>query len=218
MGGRNSNDVRVFPSSREPQGSAPAARTPDSGNSWRRFGDPAAFRSAAGETPRSAVTEPRTQTGQATGWPSPQETRGNSWRSESPRGWGSSDTIRVNPPIVRDRPSEAAPRYQSPQTTAPAYQAPRYQAPQQAPRYQAPQVSAPSYQAPRYQAPQSRAPSYEAPRSNGGSSSRSSGFNGGGGGRSSAPSGGGRSGGGGGGGSRGGGGGGGSRGGGGSHR
>ena len=242
--GRNAGDVRGMESMPRTGGSqavSPSVRTPDSGSSWRRFGDPAsstgrsadrpasaqtsvnsgrfgdpsaARSSSYMETPRSSTGEPRSPSGQAqTGWVSPQDSRTGGWRSESNRGWGRSDSIRVNPPIVRDRTAEA-PRYQSPQSSAPGYQSPTYRAPS----YQTPRVEAPRYQAPHYQAPQSS--TQRSSGNSGGGGSRPS-YSGGGG-HSNAPSGGGgRSGGGGGGRSGGGGGGGrsgGGGGGGGSHR
>ena len=194
---RGSSSVRGGPTESLPRNGqvGGTARTPsDSSSGWRRFGDPSGFRSATPASrssvtsePRTQAAEPRTQTG---GWAASEQPRGNTWRSESTGGWGSSNAIRVNPPIVRERSAET-PRYTPPQQSSPRYEAPHYQAPQ----------SAPQYQAPRYSSPQS---------------TRSSGFSGNsGGGHSSASSGGSRSGGGGGGSH--GGGGGGSRGGG-SHR
>jgi hypothetical protein len=113
------------------QASRPAASPGnDNRGGWQRFGTPGGSNSAPNQ--RQTSTAPR-----------------QDYRSSTP-GAGSSrqESLRIAPPVVRQRPSYSAPSYSAPRYSAPSYSAPRQ--------------SAPSYSAPRQSAP--------APRSNGGGS------------------------------------------------
>ena len=114
-----------------PQASRPAASpSNDSRGGWQRFGTPGGGNNAPSQ--RQAPTAPR-----------------QDYRSNSPSaGSGRQESLRIAPPVVRQRPSYSAPSYSAPRYSAPSYNAPRQ--------------SAPSYSAPRQSAP--------APRSNGGGS------------------------------------------------
>ena len=104
-----------------------AAPGNDSRGGWQRFGTPGGGNSAPSQ--RQTQTAPR-----------------QDYRSGSPA------SLRIAPPVVRQRPSYSAPGYSAPRYSAPSYSAPRQ--------------SAPSYSAPRQSAP--------ATRSSGGSASRGS--------------------------------------------
>ncbi len=133
---------------------------------WDRFGSPGGASQAA--TPRSeAPAAPRDAYRGGFGQTQPRQDFASQPRNNyaSPNyGGNSQESLRVAPPVVRQRPSNSAP----------SYSAPRYSAP-----------SAPRYSAPRYSAPRSSAPSYSAPRSSGGGGGggHSSGGGGGGGSR-----------------------------------
>ena len=119
--------------SASPQVSQPSAPRNDSRGGWQRFGSPSGGTNAPSQ--RQAPAAPR------------QEYRANpdgqAQRFGMPGGGsGRQDSLRIAPPVVRERPSNNAPRQ-----SAPSYSAPQRQ-------------SAPSYSAPRQSAP--------APRNNGG--------------------------------------------------
>ena len=104
---------------------------------WQRFGNPAG-RGAAGQAPPSAAPRQDSRSGQSN----------QVQRFASPSG-GRQESLRIAPPVVRERPS-----YNAPRPSAPGYSGPRQ--------------SAPSYSAPRQQ-------SSPAPRNNGGGSPRGNG-------------------------------------------
>ena len=107
-----------------------ASPSNDSRGGWQRFGTPAGGNNAPSQ--RQTPAAPR-----------------QDYRSNSPAaGSGRQESLRIAPPVVRQRPSYSAPGYSAPRYSAPSYSAPRQ--------------SAPSYSAPRQSAP--------APRSNGGGS------------------------------------------------
>jgi hypothetical protein len=126
-----------------------APRSNDSRGGWQRFGAPGSSNSAPaqGQAPRA----PRQDFSASPGSQAP---RYNGASGSS----GRQDSLRIAPPVVRERPSYSAPRQQS------------------APSYSAPRQSAPSYSAPRQSAPAPRGNSGgsgggSAPRGNSGGSS-----------------------------------------------
>ena len=116
-----------------PQAGQPSAPpSNDSRGGWQRFGTPGGGNSAPNQ--RQTPSAPRQE-----------------YRSNSPAaGSGRQESLRIAPPVVRQRPSYSAPSYSAPRQSAPSYNAPR----QNAPSYSAPRQSAPSYNAPRQSAPQ----------------------------------------------------------------
>jgi hypothetical protein len=120
-----------FGATGQAQAGRPAASpSNDSRGGWERFGTPGGGNSAPNQ--RQTPTAPR-----------------QDYRSNSPAGGsGRQESLRIAPPVVRQRPSYSSPGYSAPRYSAPSYSAPRQ--------------SAPSYSAPRQSAP--------APRSNGGGS------------------------------------------------
>ncbi|MBI3471417.1 MAG: FecR domain-containing protein, partial [Candidatus Solibacter usitatus] len=136
-GSEPANRGRANDSAGTPRADRPADREPvrrESNDGWRRFGD--RRDPGAGDRPSPPARVER---------------------QDAPRFNGPSndrqESIRMNPPIVRERSS---PRYEAPRQEAPRHEAPRYQAPRQ---------EAPRYEAPRYQAPRQESP---APRYQGG--------------------------------------------------
>jgi hypothetical protein len=123
--------------SASPQGGQP------SGGGWQRFGTPG---SSGAANQRQTPTAPR-----------------QDYRSGSPAaGSGRQESLRIAPPVVRQRPSYSAPGYSAPRQSAPSYSAPRQ--------------SAPSYSAPRQSAPAARSNGGgSAPRGSSGGGSHSSG-------------------------------------------
>ena len=123
--------------SASPQVSQPSApRGNDSRGGWQRFGTP-----GGGNAPdqRQSPAAPRQDYRSSPG--------NRPARYNAPSGGsGRQESLRIAPPVVRERPSYSAPSYNAPRQSAPSYSAPRQ--------------SAPSYSAPRQSAP--------APRSNGG--------------------------------------------------
>src|ERR1035438_7295760 len=117
--GSTSPAVRNSPSS-SPQGG------------WQRFGAPGGS--------GSAPSQGQSPAGSRQNYGSSPNNQGQ--RYNAPSG-GSS--LRIAPPVVRQRPSYSGPRYSAPRQSAPSYSAPR----QSAPSYSAPRQSAPSYSAPR---------------------------------------------------------------------
>jgi hypothetical protein len=78
---------------------------------WQRFGTPGGGNGAA--TQRQTPTAPR-----------------QDYRSNSPAaGYGRQESLRIAPPVVRQRPSYSAPGYSAPRQSAPSYSAPRQSAP-----------------------------------------------------------------------------------------
>jgi len=126
--------------SASPQVNQPSApRSNDSRGGWQRFGAPGGGNSAPGQgqTPSAPRQDYRSSPGN------------QAPRYNAPSGGASrQESLRIAPPVVRERPSYSAPSYNAPRQSAPSYSAPRQ--------------SAPSYSAPRQSAP--------APRSNGGGS------------------------------------------------
>jgi len=126
--------------SASPQANQPSApRSNDSRGGWQRFGAPGGGNSAPGQgqTPSAPRQDYRSSPGN------------QAPRYNAPSGGASrQESLRIAPPVVRERPSYSAPSYNAPRQSAPSYSAPRQ--------------SAPSYSAPRQSAP--------APRSNGGGS------------------------------------------------
>jgi hypothetical protein len=107
-----------------------AAPSNESRGGWQRFGTPGGGNSAPNQ--RQTPSAPR-----------------QDYRSNSPAaGSGRQESLRIAPPVVRQRPNYSSPGYSAPRYSAPSYSAPRQ--------------SAPSYSAPRQSAP--------APRSSGGGS------------------------------------------------
>ena len=168
------------------RGQAAAQGTGDNG--WRRFGTPAG--QGAGNQSGSAGTAARSERPAASsqgGWQrfgtpaggsSGQGTaapRQNGNPGQSGRQFGSSgnsgsgqQSLRIAPPVVRERSGGQTYGSPAPRQNSPSYNAPR----QSAPSYSAPRQSAPTYSAPRQSAP-----SYSAPRSNGGGGNPSGGGN-----------------------------------------
>jgi len=164
----------------------------ESGGSWRRFGSPggqspapqagspqgSGFRGNSApnnqimHNDRPAQAQPANPSSPRgnSGWQRFGEPARNNYQNSSPRSepnGGSGQSLRIAPPVVRDRSYGGGPSYSAPRQSAPSYSAPR----QSAPSYSAPRQSAPSYSAPRQSGP-----SYSAPRGNsGGGSSRPSG-------------------------------------------
>lgn len=123
----------------------------DNRGGWQRFGSPGGSNNAPQQPQQSAPAAPRQE------YRSSPRSEGNSQpynqRYSQPYGGnGRQESLRMAPPVVRER--QSAPGYNSPRQSAPSNSAPSYNAPRQ---------SAPSYSAPRQSAP-----SYSAPRSNGG--------------------------------------------------
>jgi len=97
------------------QGNQPAANragsTPSSQGGWQRFGAPGGSSSAASQ--RQTPVAPR-----------------QDYRSSSPAAGSSRpESLRIAPPVVRQRPSYSAPSYSAPRQSAPSYSAPRQSAP-----------------------------------------------------------------------------------------
>jgi hypothetical protein len=111
--GQAQRNDRPSPSPQVNQQSAPRN---DNRGGWQRFGSPAGGNSAPSQTPaaprQNFQSSPR---GQSPAYNAP---GGGSARQES---------LRIAPPVVRERPSYNAPRQQS----APSYSAPRQSAPRQ---------------------------------------------------------------------------------------
>jgi hypothetical protein len=143
------------PSSSSPQVSQPSAPRNDSRGGWQRFGAPGGGNNSAPDQ-RQSPAAPRQDYRSSPGNQAPRYTApaGGSGRQES---------LRIAPPVVRERPSYSAPSYSAPRQSAPSYSAPR----QSAPSYSAPRQSAPSYSAP---APRNSGGG-SAPRGNSGSGS-----------------------------------------------
>lgn len=88
----------------------------------------------------------------------------------------SSQPLRMNPSIVRDRPSDGTPGRgfsSTPSNTRPSYNSPSYDRPSSAPSYNRPSYNAPgrsnsspSYDRPSYSAPSYNRPSYSPPSNN----------------------------------------------------
>ena len=146
--------------SSSPQASQPGASRNEDRGGWQRFGSPSG-RGATSPAPRQTPSTPRQEYRASPNNDRPSYGGGGSSRQES---------LRIAPPVVRERPSYSAPRQSAPSYSAPRQSAPSYSAPRQsAPSYSAPRQSAPSYSAPRqsaprYSAPRQSAPSYSAPR------------------------------------------------------
>jgi hypothetical protein len=121
-----------------------ASPSNDSRGGWQRFGTPGGGNNAPSQ--RQTPAAPR-----------------QDYRSNSPAaGYGRQESLRIAPPVVRQRPSYSAPGYSAPRYSAPSYSAPRQ--------------SAPSYSAPRQSAPAPRSNGGgSAPRGNSGGGNRSSG-------------------------------------------
>lgn len=136
--------------SASPQVNQPAAPRNENRGGWQRFGTPSGS-PAQRQTPADAPRQEYRSNPNSGGQGSSATPAGASGRQES---------LRIAPPVVRERPSNSAPRQ-----SAPAYSAPRQSAP--APSYSAPRQSAPS--APRQSAP--------APRNNGNGGGHSDGGN-----------------------------------------
>ncbi|HXA49989.1 MAG TPA: DUF6600 domain-containing protein [Candidatus Acidoferrum sp.] len=159
-----------------PRTEQPAQRQQDNRGGWQRFGSPGKGGSAPQQQQQQAAprqqyqpspSAPRTfgnPRGGGQSQPQQQQQQKPQARQEyngPSRGYnGGGQSLRVAPPVVRDRPSYSAPR-------------------QSAPSYSAPRQSAPSYSAPRQQsAPQRSAPSGgggSAPRGNSGGGHQSNG-------------------------------------------
>ncbi|MBS1856207.1 MAG: FecR domain-containing protein [Acidobacteria bacterium] len=134
-----------------PRSQQVAPRQQDRGG-WQRFGSPGGASQAAPRGEQQAA--PRQQNRGGFGQPQPRQEfmnqpGGNNYSAPN-SGPSRQESLRVAPPVVRERPSYSAPRYSAPS----------------APRYSAPSYSAPRYSAP--SAPRYSAPSYSAPRSSGG--------------------------------------------------
>ncbi len=109
---------------------------------WQRFGSPGSNAPAQGQSPSAPRQNYRSAPGNQNSAPS-----GGS-------SYGRQESLRIAPPVVRERPSYSAPSYSAPR--------------QSAPRYSAPRQSAPSYSAPR-----SGGGGGSAPRGNSGGGNRS---------------------------------------------
>src|ERR1017187_10481912 len=92
-------------------GRSSASPSNDSRGGWQRFGTPGGGNSAPSQ--RQTPAAPR-----------------QDYRSSTP-GAGSSrqESLRIAPPVVRQRPSYSAPSYSAPRYSAPSYSAPRQSAP-----------------------------------------------------------------------------------------
>jgi hypothetical protein len=147
---------------RPPNQNGNSAQRQATGNEsgWRRFGDP-----GAGSAPRQSQ-RPAQSAGQENGWhqfgapvdaaprqnqnwnrgAGAQSTRPQQYQEATPR-YRAEQPVRINPPIVRDRPS-AAPRM-SDRISEPRNIAPRMSEPRMSePRYAAPRISEPRNAAP----------------------------------------------------------------------
>ena len=83
----------------------------DTRGGWQRFGTPGGGNSAPAQ--RQAPAAPR-----------------QDYRYNSPgAGAGRQESLRIAPPVVRQRPSYSAPSYSAPRQSAPSYSAPRQSAP-----------------------------------------------------------------------------------------
>ena len=103
-------------------GQPSASPSNDNRGGWQRFGTPGGGNSAPSQ--RQTQTAPR-----------------QDYRSNPPAaGYGRQESLRIAPPVVRQRPSYSAPSYSAPRQSAPSYSAPR----QSAPSYSAPRQSAPA--------------------------------------------------------------------------
>lgn len=124
----------------------------DSGEGWTRFGGGRRSESAPAAEPevRGLPRSTRQPEGRS------ERGGGAAPRSESPRfgapreeGSRGGESIRISPPIVRER---SAPRSESPRSENFRYEAPRYESrPAPSPRYEAPRYQSPRYEAPRYE-------------------------------------------------------------------
>jgi FecR protein len=95
-----------------PQVSQPSAPRNDSRGGWQRFGTPAGGNSAPNQGQAPAAPRQNFQSGPRNQSPAYNAPRGGSGRQES---------LRIAPPVVRERPSYNAPRQQSaPSNSAPA--------------------------------------------------------------------------------------------------
>ncbi|MBM3748885.1 MAG: hypothetical protein FJW34_24210 [Acidobacteria bacterium] len=124
----------------------------ESSEGWNRFG--------TWRQPERGDTSPRMATPRSEESPSRIERRSGAEsrteppRSSAPREEGarqSGESIRMSPPIVRER---STPRSESPRSEAPRYESQRYERPRsesprmESPRYERPQMSSPRYERP----------------------------------------------------------------------
>ena len=120
---------------------------------WQRFGSPAPGSSNTPAQRQQQAPAPRQNNYQSSPYNSrPQQQSAPARGNQYVGGASRQESLRIAPPVVRERPSYSAPR-------------------QSAPSYSAPRQSAPSYSAPRQSAPRQSAPS------NGGGSHGNSGGN-----------------------------------------
>src|ERR1019366_1777232 len=99
------------PSATPQAGQPSASPSNDSRGGWQRFGTPGAGNNAPSQ--RQTPTAPR-----------------QDYRSSAPSaGSGRQESLRIAPPVVRQRPSYSAPSYSAPRYSAPSYSAPRQSAP-----------------------------------------------------------------------------------------
>ena len=87
-----------------PQVSQPSGQRSNGGGGWQRFGAPGASQAPSGSRQNYSPSSPA----------------GGSSRPES---------LRIAPPVVRERPSNGTPSYSAPRQSAPSYSAPRQSAP-----------------------------------------------------------------------------------------